>query len=84
MERLLTVEDVMEIVQVSRRTAYTYMQTMIHMTRPLRVTEAALKAWIAERMTAPGQPVAKAKKPQAYRHAPVTHIERRKGGGQSA
>ena len=82
MERLLTVDDVMEIIQVSRRTAYTYMQSMLHMVRPLRVTETALRSWIAERMEAPaGNPAEKKRQMRhMHRNEPVMRIERRKAG----
>lgn len=53
MDKLLTVDDVAGILQVSRRTAYTYMRQMVHMERPMRVTEKALAGWITGRMTAP-------------------------------
>ena len=78
MERLLRVEDVMDIVQVSRRTAYTYMQSMLHMERPLRVTEAALKEWIAERTKAPAG--MRPERKTWHRAETITRIPRRKGG----
>ena len=55
MDKLLTVDDVAEILQVSRRTAYTYMGKMLHLNQPLRVSESALRAWIAGRTVDPEQ-----------------------------
>lgn len=52
-EKLLTAEDVAGIMRVGKRTAYAYMRQMIHMEKPMRVTEAALRAWIAGRSVAP-------------------------------
>lgn len=59
MEKLLTVDDVAEILRVSRRTAYEKMRQMIHMEQPFRVTEMALRCWIGDQMV---DPATKAKK----------------------
>lgn len=53
MEKLLKVEEVAEVLQVSKKTAYGYMGQMIHMENPLRVSEGSLRAWINERTRAP-------------------------------
>ena len=55
MEKLLTVNDVADILQVSRRSAYLYIREMPHMQSPLRVTETALRGWIWERTRVPGE-----------------------------
>ena len=52
-EKLLKVDDVAAILQVSRRTAYDYMAQMIHLEKPLRVTEAALREWLTARTAPP-------------------------------
>ena len=53
MRKLLTADDVAEIMRVARRTAYTYMRQMPHMESPLRVAEEDLFAWIDGRTVAP-------------------------------
>ena len=40
MDKLLTADDVAEVLQVSRRTAYKIMHEMPHMESPFRVAEA--------------------------------------------
>lgn len=52
-DKLLTVDDVAQALQVCRRTAYTYMAQMYHLERPRRVTERALQNWIQDRSSAP-------------------------------
>lgn len=54
MDRLMTADDVAQALNVSRRTAYTYMAEMIHLTRPLRVAESSFREWIFSNTTAPG------------------------------
>ena len=54
MERLMTANDVAQALNVSRRTAYTYMAEMIHLTRPLRVAESSFREWCFSNTTAPG------------------------------
>lgn len=53
MPKLLTADDVAAIMQVTRRTAYTYMRKMPHTESPLRVAEDDLAAWIEGRTVAP-------------------------------
>lgn len=53
MERLLTADNVAEILQVSKRSAYSYMRDMPHLDRPLRVSETSLREWINARTMAP-------------------------------
>ena len=53
MDKLLTPDDVAEILQVSRRTAYTIMHQIPHLERPFRVSEAGLRAWLYERTAQP-------------------------------
>lgn len=57
MERLLTSADIADRLQVKPRTAVKYMRQMEHLETPLRVTEAALAAWIASNTVHPGQTV---------------------------
>ena len=52
-DKLLKVDDVAAILQVSRRTAYDYMAQMIHLSSPLRVTESALREWLNARTAPP-------------------------------
>ena len=59
MERLLTPDDVAEILQVGKRSAYTYMGQMVHMDSPLRVTEEALREWINKRSVDPEAQISK-------------------------
>lgn len=51
--KLLTAQDIMERYNCSENTARSYMRQMIHMEKPLRVSEAALDAWEANRTMAP-------------------------------
>ena len=53
MDKLLTPDDVANILRVSRRTAYRIMHQMPHMETPFRVAETGLRAWIAWRTVAP-------------------------------
>lgn len=55
MTKLLTPADVAAHLSVKPRTAAKYMRQMEHMEQPLRVTEAALSAWIAGRTVAPAE-----------------------------
>ena len=81
MEKLLKVDDVAQALQVSRRTAYTYMEQMIHLDRPRRVSEYGLAAWIRARTVDPAMQ-GKGKKKTAVRpmKTPITHIPRRREG----
>jgi len=53
MDKLLTPDDVAQVLQVSRRTAYRIMHQMPHIETPFRVAEAGLRAWIAGCTVAP-------------------------------
>ena len=53
MEKLLTPDEVANILRVSRRTAYRIMHQMPHIETPFRVAETWLMAWIAGRTVAP-------------------------------
>ena len=53
MDKLLTPADVAAHLSVKPRTATKYMREMEHMEQPLRVTESALRAWIAGRTVGP-------------------------------
>lgn len=52
-DRLLSPEDVADIMSISKRSAYTVMHRIPHMDSPLRVTERALREYINERMVYP-------------------------------
>ena len=45
MERLLSVKDISERYQCKPATARQYMRNMVHMERPLMVTERAVREW---------------------------------------
>ena len=71
---LLTADEVAERLRVGVRTAYKAMHDMPHLERPLRVTEAALWAWINEQTINP-----KGKKKTPYRAVKIPdRIPRRK------
>lgn len=53
MDRLLTADDVAMVLKTSRRSAYRHMHDMVHLETPFRVTETALRAWIAQKTTIP-------------------------------
>ena len=53
MDKLLTPDDVSQVLQVSRRTAYRIMHQIPHIETPFRVAETGLRAWIAGRTVAP-------------------------------
>ena len=53
MEKLLTPDEVANILRVSRRTAYRIMHQIPHIETPFRVAEAGLRAWIAGRTVSP-------------------------------
>ena len=57
MERLVSVENIMERYQCSRQTAARYMRAMEHMEKPLMVTEKALAAWERSRTVRPAEVV---------------------------
>ena len=62
MDRMLAVDDVARILAVCRRTAYEVMKRVPHMARPMRCTETALRAYIAENTVHPAEPAAKKQK----------------------
>ena len=53
MEKLLTPDEVAEVLRVSRRTAYRIMHQMPHIETPFRVAESGLRAWLAGRTVDP-------------------------------
>ena len=53
MERLLSVQDLMDRYQCSRQTAIRYMQKMEHMEKPYRVRASVLEAWERARTVRP-------------------------------
>ena len=53
MDKLLTPDEVANILRVSRRTAYRIMHQMPHIETPFRVAETGLRAWIAGSTVAP-------------------------------
>lgn len=53
MERLLSVQDLMDRYQCSRQTAVRYMQKMEHMEKPYMVRASVLEAWERERTVMP-------------------------------
>lgn len=55
MDKLLKVEDVAEVLQVTRATAYKYIRQMRHMENPVRVTEGDFRAWMQMQMAMPGE-----------------------------
>lgn len=80
MDKLLTADDVAEVLQVSRRTAYKIMHEMQHMESPFRVAESALRSWIWDKTKLPGEKGGK-KKRAAFRAAATGadwHIPRRR------
>ena len=56
MQKMLTVDDVAETLQISRRSAYRYMAGMVHLERPMRITEGALREWILRGTVDPDAP----------------------------
>ena len=83
MDKLLTPDEVAEVLRVSRRTAYRIMHQMPHMETPFRVAETGLRAWIAGRTVAPAtESKGKAKARQRAAKTPLVgngyHIERRR------
>jgi len=57
MERLLSVQDLMERYQCSRQTAIRYIQKMEHMERPYMVRASVLEAWERARTVRPPEDV---------------------------
>ena len=78
MERLHSVNDVASMLQVSPRTAYKYMSQMAHLTRPLRVTESSLRAWIAQNTAQPGETHEKIRAKRGKNRSETYRIPRRR------
>lgn len=55
MERLVSVQGIMDRYGCSRQTAARYMRCMEHMEKPLMVTEKALTAWEKSRTVQPAE-----------------------------
>ena len=82
MDKLLTPDEVAEVLRVSRRTAYRIMHQMPHIENPFRVAETELRVWIAGRTVAPATE-SKGKAKARQRAAKITllndyHIPRRR------
>ena len=52
-DRLLSPEDVADIMSISKRSAYTVMHRIPHMDSPLRATERALREYIESKTVYP-------------------------------
>ena len=77
MKRLLSVSDMAERYQCSKKTAQRYMRKMPHMEKPLRVTEQAVEAWELGRTFEPdGSQVNRTW--EVRREPGVIYIERRR------
>lgn len=76
MEKMLTVDDVANVLQVSKRSAYGYMRDMPHIDRPLRVSEMSLREWINARTKAPATRGARLR--SGYKSVETYRIQRRK------
>ena len=77
MKRLLSVTDIADRYQVSKKTAQRYMRKMPHMEKPLRVTEQAVEAWELGRTFEPDG--SKVNRTWEVRREPgVIYIERRR------
>jgi hypothetical protein len=61
MEKMLSPEQVAEIMSVSKRSAYDHMHRMPYMESPLRVKERDLREYIESRMVYP-MPIKKSKR----------------------
>lgn len=55
MERLYSVQDIMNRYQVTAQTARKYMRRMVHMEKPLMVSETSLRAYETGRTITPNQ-----------------------------
>lgn len=53
MERLYSVKDIQERYQCNPATARKYIREMIHMEKPLMVSESAIAAWEKRKLIAP-------------------------------
>lgn len=82
-DKLLTPEEVSEILQVSRRTAYRIMHQMPHIKTPFRVAETELRVWLGRKTVDPAmiETKGKAKARQRALKIPLVndyHIPRRR------
>lgn len=57
MERLVSVQDLMERYQCSRQTAVRYIRKMEHMERPFMVRASVLEAWEKSRTVRPPEEI---------------------------
>ena len=57
MERLLSVQDLMERYQCSRQTAIRYIQKMEHQEKPYMVKASTVEAWERERTVRPPEEI---------------------------
>jgi len=83
MDKLLTPDEVAEILQVSRRTAYRIMHQMPHIETPFRVSESGLLVWLAGKTVDPAMIETKGKAKTRQRAAKIPllndyHIPRRR------
>lgn len=53
MERLLSVKDIQNRYQCNPATARKYMRQMVHMEKPLMVSEHAINEWEKRKLTMP-------------------------------
>ena len=82
MDKLLTPDDVAQVLQVSRRTAYRIMHQMPHVETPFRVSETELRVWLGRKTVSPAMETkGKAKTRQRAAKIPLLndyHIPRRR------
>jgi len=57
MERLLSVQDLMNRYSCSRQTAIRYMQKMEHMEKPYMVRQSVVEAWDRSRTVRPAEEI---------------------------
>ena len=83
MDKLLTPDEVANILQVSRRTAYRIMHQMPHIATPFRVSETELRVWMGRKTVDPSMIETKGKGKTRQRAAKIPlvndyHIPRRR------
>lgn len=78
MDRLLFTADIIARYRCSRPTAIKRIRQMIHMERPLAVTEWAVRAWEDERTVNPAGAKKTAVDPLKTRHTGTIRLERRR------
>jgi predicted DNA-binding transcriptional regulator AlpA len=83
MDKLLTPDDVAQVLQVSRRTAYRIMHQMPHIDTPFRVAETELRVWLGRKTVDPSMIETKGKAKTHQRAAKIPlvndyHIPRRR------